>query len=360
MNALAQTQSQLPDHLREFFGDADLTNAAYMAGISSGFPLLSIMGKEWTVVRGGERQVITTKTEDGEEVPRAKLNVVILRGSDAISKTYYVGGYEHGVSERPDCSSEGGVVPAPGSPKPQHTQCAICRMNMFGSGPNGKGKACGDTKRLAVAFPNKLDDPMLLRVPAASLKGLRAYAKEMGRRGVPLEALITTLSFQEGVSHQQLVFELRARPGVSPFVTAEMMAQIKEVRDSDTVQSILGSPEFISAEPADVPAHVQAYMADAATATVVPLSEQARAKAPPKTRGPVTEADLDFVPEETPVRAKAALVEEEDEAPPPPKAKAKPAPKAAPAPAPKPAPDDLIVMANDALNNALEGMDFDD
>lgn len=195
----------LPAHLRGTFtveANDDLSH-----GVSQGFPILSYKGKVWHVSEGDTRSLIAD--EDGE--PRPSIEVVILKANPNIGKTYYPDGYEEGSNEKPTCYSNDSVAPALDSPTPQAKKCAVCPHNQFGSKitENGaRGKACSDFRRLAVAPSGDLERAMLLRVPAASLKELLAYAETLKRRQVPYQALVTKVGFDHTVAYPKLSFKM--------------------------------------------------------------------------------------------------------------------------------------------------------
>ena len=80
------------------------------------------------------------------------------------------------------------LVPSETSPEVQSTSCAVCPNNQFGSAANGKGKACKNTRLLAVTPLASLDDldtapPMwIMAVPPTSMKGFDSYVKGLATR----------------------------------------------------------------------------------------------------------------------------------------------------------------------------------
>ena len=116
---------------------------------------------------------------DGSSDPAASLEVVIVRSSPIITKTWYEKGWEDGSNNPPDCFSSNGITPDANVPKKQNAICKTCKWDAFGSRAQEgfRGKACQDNRRIAIV-PSKdidneaFDGPMLLRVPPASLKEL--------------------------------------------------------------------------------------------------------------------------------------------------------------------------------------------
>lgn len=247
-NIIPFESAQLPAALSQFndlvSGD-DLT-----AGATGGFPVISIKGKVFHIVRGDERALVT-RADTGE--PMTSLELVILRANPALSKIYYEKRYEEGDESKPDCYSTDGVAPAADAAKPQSQKCATCPHNQWGSrltDNGGKGKACADSRRLAVAPVGQLNDVMLLRVPAASLKTLAQYGDQLKKRGVAYPAVSTLVSFDWNVAHPALTFKPVG------FLTEPMLQAVSDVLRSDLpgqVCGILASPRQ-QALPAPQPA----------------------------------------------------------------------------------------------------------
>lgn len=223
----------LPAHIASKFGLSDV-NTDLTANVGTGgFPTLSYKGKVWHVVRGGERTLVTNP--DGD--PRSSIEVVILKGNPHISKIYYAGGYEEGSDARPTCYSNNGESPALDSVERQSEKCATCRHNVWGSRiteSGAKGKSCTDSRRLAVAPVGDLENPMLLRIPAATLKELTEYANMLNRRRAAYNAVVTKISFDHTVAYQKLQFKpLR-------FLTEEEADVVVDVMNRDIIGNILG------------------------------------------------------------------------------------------------------------------------
>lgn len=186
------------------FGEADDLDR----GVSSGFPIMSIRGAKWRISEGGEETPITIP---GTNDLSPFVKVVLLRANGPLSKTFYAGQYVEGTDAKPDCASNDGIAPSPDSPKPQCTSCAACPQNVWGSkiSPSGaKIKACADVRRMAILPSDDLDyDPILLRVPGASLGDLAAYGKALKQRGIPYAAVVTKLSFDPDASYPKIMFQ---------------------------------------------------------------------------------------------------------------------------------------------------------
>jgi hypothetical protein len=199
---------------------ASIFDASSMAGdltdnvSAGGFAVLSIRGSKWRLKHGGEERPILN--DDGD--PKPSIEVVILKGSKSSSKVFYEKAYEEGDNAEPTCMSTNGLTPDGGTNK-QHTSCAACPHNQWGSritSSGKKAKRCSDSRRLAVVpaedIPNEeFDGPMLLRVPATSLNDLKAFGSAMEKKGYPYRAIVTRIGFDPDSSYPKLTFKA-ARP----------------------------------------------------------------------------------------------------------------------------------------------------
>lgn len=233
---------KVPAAVAALFGDT--ADELVGSSASSGFPVISIKGKVFHIQRGDERTLIT---KPGDDDPAGSIEVVIVRANKERSKVFYASGYVEGSVDKPTCYSNDGLAPAADAAEPQAKKCAVCPHNAWGSKvteSGTKGKACADSRRLAVAALDAVGDPMLLRVPAASLKNLDEYGKMLATRKAPSFAVVTKVSFDYTVAHPLLKF--------SPVGWVEdqaTLAQIKDMRDSDIVQQIVGTKATEAGQP---------------------------------------------------------------------------------------------------------------
>lgn len=239
----------VPAHIANAFRpdvNDDLTG-----GVAIGYPIVSYKGKSWAVTKGGERNMVMAEF-NGDTIPAPSIDAVIVRSNPALSKIYYPSGYEEGSDEKPTCYSNDSIAPALDAQERQATKCAICPHNQWGSRitDNGaKGKACSDARRLAIVPSDDMDEAMLLRVPAASLKELLSYAEQLKKRGVAYQTLVTRISFDGEAAYPKLQFKPQR------WLTAEEIVRVQELYDSDVVSAItaLNSPSVVTEEaaPAD-------------------------------------------------------------------------------------------------------------
>ena len=224
----------------------------FAAGIQGGFGVISYRGKVWRVkFRGDEHNVMNAEGE-----PVSRLKVILLRGSPFIAKNYYEKGYTDGADTPPDCFSTNGVKPDPASPKPQCATCAACPQNVFGSRKTEAGKnakACSDSRRLAVV---PADDPknemyggpMLLRVPATSLAGLKDYAQRLSAVGFNPWEVYTSIGFDVDEAYPKFTFR-----ALNPINEEEVAEIVMDMRGSDAVENILSIPTEAVTSPPDLP-----------------------------------------------------------------------------------------------------------
>lgn len=229
--------SKLPAYLKAF--NVSELNADLTAHAGGGFPVISIKGKAFAIVRDGERTVIPNPKDP--ESPATSIEVVLIKANKNTSKVFYIKGYDPKESEgqKPDCYSTDGVAPAADAEKPQAKKCATCPHNQWGSRITekgaSKGKACNDTVRMAVAPAGQLNDPMLLRVPPASIKALGEYGQTLAKRGVGYNMVVTKVAFDPEAESPKLTFKPIG------FLDDEGFAEVREMMESDIVRDILGA-----------------------------------------------------------------------------------------------------------------------
>jgi hypothetical protein len=248
--------SNLPSFLKKV--DIAALNSDLTAHAGGGFPVISIKGKVFAVVRDGERELqMNPKDPDSAAT---SLNVVLLKANKGTSKVFYLKGYDKDTSEgqKPDCYSSDGIEPAADAQNKQAKKCATCAHNQWGSriSERGatKGKACSDTVRMAVAPAGQINDAMLLRVPPASIKALGEYGQMLAKRGVGYSMVVTKVGFDLQAESPKLTFSAVG------LLDDEGFAEVQEIAKSDIVATILGAnpvaAEFV-AEAIEAPPVVE-------------------------------------------------------------------------------------------------------
>lgn len=227
-----QSFGQVPAHL-QVGGVNEMAE-----GIGGGFGIISYRGKVWRTKFRGEE--VAMMREDGSG-PKASIQVVVVKSASNLSKIYFEQGYVEGSNAAPDCFSTNGIVPDPAANKKQARACGGCPKNAWGSRVSeaGKqGKACGDSKRLAVVPALDLKNeamggPMLLRVPAASLQDMASFTNMMFQQGFNYNTYVMDISFEINDAYPKFVFKA-VRP-----LSSEEFTTVKELADGPIAQRIL-------------------------------------------------------------------------------------------------------------------------
>lgn len=222
---------------------------------------------------------------DGEMMPVNQLDpksgqpfvdLVFVKWADIITKTWYAKPYQKGVEAQPDCYSLNGATPEPDSPQPQHTSCAMCPKNAFGSATNGRGKACADAQRTAVVLG--ADTPVIhngaarllkagdevygYRIPPMTGKNLRAKVLQAKKAGANFKGMTVRAHF---VSQGVVDFAFLG------YLSEAAYKRSRELAASEAAELACGtgggSPPAASSPLAAPPAHLQLAPASAATET---------------------------------------------------------------------------------------------
>jgi hypothetical protein len=255
----------LPAHFKKRSGSL---NAEALSGLGGGgYPVISIKGKVFAVVKGGERTVLPNPKDP--DSPATSIDAVIIRMNAGTAKVFYLKGYDPESSEKqkPDCYSNDGVTPASDAANAQSKKCATCAHNQFGSARMGKGKACADSKRLAIATADQINEPMLVRVPPASLQSLREFLKTLDNRGADYNQVLTKISFDMEAESPKLAF----RPvGI---LDDKTYAQVTEMMETDLIRDITGGNLGVVHESL-----AEADVKETAPAEVEEVAEKPKAK----------------------------------------------------------------------------------
>lgn len=340
-------ESALPAYLSADASFLDINKEVVRA---QGFPTLSIKGKVFTITKEGVKRIVT-KPDDDDEVAQ-HLGVVFLR-ANMNAKTFYTKKYEEGESDKtlPTCYSQDGIEPSSNAQDPQAKKCAICPQNQWGSKVSdaGKeGKLCQDNARIAVSAPDNLD-PMLLRVPPASLKPLREMLKVIAARKVPYNAVVVKMAFDREAATPKLTFKPVG------LMDDKGYANVRDMYDSELVRAIVGLDDFgmephaPKAEPSVSADELDAALAAREVTKKAAAKPAPEPEAPKKAKpAPVDDDELDATLAKPKAKAKP-VIDEDDEPAPPKKAKAEPKPE--PAPAKKSGASDLLADLDDLLGN---------
>lgn len=103
------------------------------------------------------------------------------------------------------------------SPKLQHANCKDCPRNQWNTGPNGKGKACKNERKLLLVAPdfNEKSEPMTLIVSPTGTKHWDKYLRDLASdHGVLPVQVITQIRFDPNQSYPTLLFDLPQDPAM--------------------------------------------------------------------------------------------------------------------------------------------------
>lgn len=235
---------------------ASTKNAALMISTGPSFPVLSIKGKIFTLVKNNERKPLmrTVTNEDGTQeqfaVSTLALSVV---AANPRARVYYDKGFTEGESEnnKPTCCSYDGLRPDASIAKPQAKSCQVCPHAAWGSKTNDsgeeKGTACAPRTRLAVTDPNKPAAPFLLDLPPASRRSFNDAIQLVDTHGRDFDEVAFKVSFDLQAATPKLLF--------TPYgvLTDEAREKVQELAKEPVVADIIGTPkhrEEGEAEPA--------------------------------------------------------------------------------------------------------------
>lgn len=293
MNAIVQSNGFGPISAR--FAGKIAVDDNMSAGIEASYGIMKFKGKVWSTSFKGEERPLMRPDGDG---PRNSIDVVVLQVSRVKSKIFYAKGYVEGSTEAPDCWSTNGVTPDPQASSKQCTTCAACPQNVWGSRTTEagkKGKACSDSKRMAIvpADPSGenaallrnelLGGPMLLRVPAASLAPMAAYNDRMKAANYPYQTVVTRISFDPKEAYPHFVFQ-----AVRPLSDSEADVVVELVNSPQVSRIVAEEAPQVAALPAPQPKPEPLFIGAAVTPEVkaAPAPQPAITKIPdaPDTR----------------------------------------------------------------------------
>lgn len=295
---------ELPARLRgaDIAAQIAAENAAAAGGIKAGgFPRVSIKANKFHIVDGGEMTTLTRAAEPGQPpLPIMCLEVVVIASNPALSKTYYEGEFVEGQADAPDCQSANGVTPDGFVAAPQHSNCASCPQNAWGSAISkfsGKEiKKCGDSKQLVVLPAGDLNFKALgWAIQKGSLTNWGGYVKALTGRNFPVQQIVTNVVF-DATANGVLQFSFNR------FLTDEEYARVQERAKGDDVKNIVSPAVF-------VPPPAQLAAPAAAPALAAPAPAPAPAPAAPVTSPSIAAAGAAFAAGATPPAAAPAAEE---------------------------------------------------
>lgn len=233
----------LPAYLANRATRVSKINQDILGAGGSQFPVLSIKGKVFTLVKGKEKKVLT-RPDDPDEVLQ-NINLTVVRANTK-SRVFYAKAYTEGESDgaKPTCFSGDGVSPDPTSAEPQAKKCQGCPQNIWGV-RDGKGTACSTNTRLAVIDPDNEGEAFLLRVPPASRKGFAEAVSMLETRGLDYNMAILKVGFDKEAPSPKLVFKPIG------LLSDEAFAKVEAMFDDDLIKEIVGIHDTAAAPAED-------------------------------------------------------------------------------------------------------------
>jgi hypothetical protein len=173
------------------------------------------MGGNRISVRGGAMSF------NGVAVPGNKLNCIVI--DHCIEYVYYKEKFDPDNPTAPECfalsqQDAKKMVPHEAAMEPQAESCVKCKHNAFGSADTGRGKACGNKRRLVLIPEDALNDlesaeAAMFSVPVTSCRNWQGYVDNLATalRRPPL-AVITEISCAPHAKHQvEVTFKLKSQ-----------------------------------------------------------------------------------------------------------------------------------------------------
>lgn len=165
------------------------------AAAESAATVAGLGGGNFFSIRGG-----TLKLGDAA-IPNNEMGVIII--GNVAENVYYGSEYNPDSPSSPECYSFGTVLdqmaPHDDAPEKQHTDCASCELNQFGSADKGRGKACKNRFRLACLpagnFVNGRFEPVTnpADIKAAQVAYLSVPPTSIGAWGQYVRGLAATM-----------------------------------------------------------------------------------------------------------------------------------------------------------------------
>lgn len=151
--------------------------------------------------------------------------------------SYYAEKYTGG-NNPPDCASMDGHKGLD-SETGEVKNCADCDFNKFGSGEDGKGKACKQKRRIYLLRENEVL-PTLLSLPTGSLGEYGKFVFRLLTKGKKANSVVTKFSLKKaqnsgGINYSQALFAVERDLSPDEFSNIERMsAQVKAMASNAT------------------------------------------------------------------------------------------------------------------------------
>jgi hypothetical protein len=190
----------------------------------------------------------------GAEIPENKMRVIIL--DHVLHNAWYKGKFNSAVPQSPECYAfarvEEDLAPHEKSPEPQNEQCKGCAMNEWGSADTGRGKACGNKRRLGLISESDLEDIMgaevaYLHIPVTSVKGWAGYVRQLDEllKRPPLAVITEITVIPDNDTQFKVLFKM-----VEQIEDGDKIGELIEKAKTVAKEIMFPYPEFTApAEP---------------------------------------------------------------------------------------------------------------
>lgn len=185
-------------------------------------------------------------TPDGDEA--SALEVVIVDFTSV--NMYYDGPYDRENIAAPACFAIGPepstLIASSNSPDKQSDACASCPMNQFGSAAVGKGKACKNTRLVAVTPAHDISKSSAIwiaSIPPASLKQFDGYVAGLASKHQTIPLGVVSEMYMDTASDYASPRFKVVRPS-----TAEELADLFVLR-KEAKQRLAAEPDVSTYQP---------------------------------------------------------------------------------------------------------------
>ena len=133
---------------------------------------------------------------DGEQTERELSGVILLWHEVRLYWKLAMEQSTNGATA-PDCFAWNALrgVGVPGG------DCSTCPLAQFGSAQTGDGQACKLVRQVFFLRPDRLL-PVIVSLPAGSLRGAREYFRRLAAKGLPCFGLVTRIGLEKARNNQ--------------------------------------------------------------------------------------------------------------------------------------------------------------
>lgn len=183
-----------------------------LAGITLEFPQLKIPSAG------------STFFDIDDEPVKEILGVIVSHGPRNV---YYATEFD-GSSNPPDCFSNDGITGHRREDDESYTdcECAKCEYAVFGSGKDGKGKACKE-KHLMYILTSGRVLPFAFLLPVSSASVLNTYATKLFTQGRYLNQVLTSFTLEKATNKAGIVYSKIVMKKVRDLTPEELEACAK-------------------------------------------------------------------------------------------------------------------------------------